>query len=127
MTDPRAHQPDDETITTLQENPRMASRRTERPVTATEPLARTKHPKTAHEAGEAIRPHRHTIWTQVLVALRDGAGPEERTAREMVEYNDLPTTVHKRLPEMARRGLITRGQTRRCVVSGRNATTWRLK
>ncbi|MDP6462166.1 MAG: hypothetical protein QGH59_10325 [Gemmatimonadota bacterium] len=113
MTDPRMIHPDDATITTLRE--------------IAEPLARHDHPATAHAAGEAIRPHRATIWTQVLVALRDGAGPEERTAREFVKYNDLPYTVHKRLPEMARRGLIVRGEIRRCIVSGRNATTWRLR
>ena len=113
MTDPRMHRPDDATLTTLRE--------------IAEPLARHDHPATAHAAGEAIRPHRATIWTQVLVALRDGAGPDERTAREMAKYNDLPHSVHKRLPEMERRGLITRGETRRCVVSGRNATTWRLR
>ena len=58
---------------------------------------------------------------EVLNALRVARRPV--TGREIATHKEIEG-AWKRLPELERAGLARRCGTRRCTVSGRNATAW---
>ena len=58
---------------------------------------------------------------EVLAALRVARRPV--TGREIATHKNIEG-AWKRLPELERSGLARRCGTRRCSVSGRNATAW---
>lgn len=58
---------------------------------------------------------------EVLNALRSARRPV--TGREIATHKEIEG-AWKRLPELERAGLARRCGTRRCTVSGRNATAW---
>lgn len=58
---------------------------------------------------------------EVLAALRVARRPV--TGREIATHKNIEG-AWKRLPELERAGLARRCGTRRCTVSGRNATAW---
>ena len=58
---------------------------------------------------------------EVLAALRVARRPV--TGREIATHKNIEG-AWKRLPELERSGLALRCGTRRCSVSGRNATAW---
>ncbi len=53
-------------------------------------------------------------------------GNNGMTARELatVGLQLAHEVLHKRLPEVARKGMIRKGRVRKCNVTGRNAATW---
>lgn len=61
------------------------------------------------------------VQSEVLEALRVARRPV--TGREIAKHKDIEG-AWKRLPELERRGHAVRVGTRRCTVTGRNATAW---
>jgi len=80
---------------------------------------------TSKEAARAIAPYLAGLQQHAteLIARHPG-----KTARELAELDPLcakdPRVINRRLAEVERRGLVSRGSARVCAVSGRQATTW---
>jgi hypothetical protein len=88
------------------------------------PLARKTDPETSHEAGEYVRPklpHQHALILSAMVRRQ-----RPLTASE-IEMDCDRAEPHKRLRDMERLGLVVRCDPRFCTVTGRRATTWRIK
>lgn len=87
------------------------------------PLARRSHPVTsamgAAHAASGLRLAQERALT--FVARYPG-----RTGRELASLSgDVDTrTIGRRLPELVERGLLERGDSRKCSMTGRMATTW---
>lgn len=86
-------------------------------------LTRTTHPETSRLAAEEVV---GSVALQVFVAVRCVMKSPGSTARELdKEYcPNGERQIGKRLDGAARDGLIKRGESRRCKVSGRLAQTW---
>lgn len=99
------------------------------------PIARTSDPDTSHRAGE-----RHTKLgkraeraRQVLDLLHHNP---DRTAGELsvlfwrenkrLGIRVAAATPHKRLPDLEKKGLVTRVAERKCEDSGEECTVWRV-
>ena len=90
------------------------------------PAARKSDPITSHEADKRIKKTGkvHMWRLKVLEALIDYP---DLTARELSIASGLPhEMVHKRLPELADRGLVKRTGRRTCTHSGYVAAMWEI-
>jgi hypothetical protein len=88
-------------------------------------LARNTDPETSHEAARAAsRDGSISKAREVALTLVRVHGPA--TASELADIDQHLDSRHvgRRLPELERIGLVTRGPTRKCLVTGRNAATW---
>jgi predicted transcriptional regulator len=86
------------------------------------PLARRTDPATSKAAAAAIVPKLGELQRAVLEAVRLYPG---RTRNELARIHDWhPSEVSKRLPELERQGLVTRGPERVCTATGRACATW---
>lgn len=93
------------------------------------PLSRPDQPTSQAAEKELKKSGRHAeqvAFVSKMVGLYPG-----RTAREHDEgfIHSRPTlrgegTFHKRLKDCERRGLVKRGEPRRCSISGRTSYTW---
>jgi len=88
------------------------------------PMARADHPKTSHEAAQYMQ---DKLRATQLYALRMVRENPEKTANELSQIaNERDNRkIGRRLPELAKMGLIIRMEPRPCQVTGRNATVWK--
>lgn len=85
-------------------------------------LHRRLDPQTSVQAAVAILPRLGELQTKVLDAVR--ANPN-RTRNELAGLMGWhPSEVSKRLPELERLGLVSRGPERPCAVTGKACATW---
>jgi len=85
------------------------------------PRARNTDPKTSHEAAEFIRGTAKKQQSKAAEAVRTYPG---QTSQELADLTGLDRyMLARRLPEVEG-SLVSKGDTRRCQVSGRTATTW---
>lgn len=87
-------------------------------------LARREHPLTSHEAAhEMVATGEVGRMEQVVLGLlQETPGA---TGRELDEaLQSASGAAHKRLDGLRRKGLVRSGEARKCIVSGRMATTW---
>jgi len=74
-------------------------------------MARKCHPSTSAEAAVYFAPKRRGSQLRALGFVSNNPG---KTANK----------IGRRLPELEKEGLVTRGGPRECQVTGRNATIW---
>lgn len=86
-------------------------------------LARPADPVTSYQAAQAILKDlpRLIEWTASCVRQTPGLTQRELGARHCPE--DL-RKIGRRLAECARRGVVRRGMSRKCSITGRQAETW---
>ena len=87
------------------------------------PLTRQGHPETSKKGADFIRSKLADLHERVGRIVHDYPGMTASELAMTVSDRD-PRTIGRRLPELARAGLIRRGEARRCSVTGRPATTW---
>lgn len=88
------------------------------------PMARTTDPLSSHLAAGEIEGsgRRASQQVEALAAVRKHSGS---TSHELAEATGLDRyALARRLGEVEERGLIRRGDFRRCAVSGRLVLTW---
>lgn len=93
------------------------------------PLARRNDPPTSKAAAKALTQSgaRDTAKRRVLQAVKDCAG-RGVTSHELSSYSGIAhPTVHKRLPDLRRDGLVENGVTRTCTITGHSSLTWKVK
>lgn len=101
----------------------------ERPVPNTnrQKLARTGDPATSHQAAESLTTSgaRYTAKKAVLSWVK--RHPDSTSAELAGKAPDTMghPTIHKRLPDLRRDGLVVNGPVRTCTVTGRPSLTWR--
>ncbi len=94
--------------------------------------ARKTDPESSHQAARDLVAVRHGSpqasselgrqQSLTLDLVRRGPG---QTSHELADGNTvLRYQIARRLPELARRGMVKRGEARACRVTGRLATTW---
>jgi len=111
--------------------PRLFTATTTKPPN-TEPLARKADPRTSHKAAAAYTAsgQRVTDKRKVVTFLKiigpSGLPTRPLTAHEITRDSGLPhPTVHKRLADARRDGLLVNDVVRTCSVTGRASLTWR--
>jgi hypothetical protein len=95
-----------------------------------ERMARTTDPSTSHEAAEKKAPRRASDYAVILgtlVITRNYPMTASEIDREHGHQGLSVSPAHKRLPELARQGLVVRCEPRVCSVTGYKAATWRIK
>jgi hypothetical protein len=87
------------------------------------PLARATDPPESHAAAEEIAPKVSAHRTFAVECVRKCPG---KTARELGEMfcPDEPGRIWKRVGECAKLGLLRRGESRPCSITGKKAATW---
>lgn len=95
-------------------------------------LARRNDPTTSKTAAMALTLSggRESAKAKVLAFLRNPSRVQyDYTAHEISNVNDklLHPSVHKRLPDLRRDGLVENGLVRKCGVTGRPSLTWKAK
>ena len=91
--------------------------------------ARQSDPVTSHTAaGEA----NSSTWlaaqaAEVLDCVKRHPGSTSAEIGELLGWKGARWAAARRLPEMERRGVVKRGEARRCEASGRTAVTWWVK
>ena len=90
------------------------------------PRARNTDPASSHEAANRQRKGRaNTDAMIVLACVKTMPGA---TSAELAMFYGLDRhMVARRLPDMEERGLVKRGEIRKCNAHGTNAVTWWLK
>lgn len=91
------------------------------------PAARASDPETSRlaEARETKRGRRNRDALAVLSVVRRDAGLTYREIHARIEgLIAEPVTVMKRLSDLEKRGQVTKGDRRRCRISGNPCTTW---
>ena len=91
------------------------------------PIARATDPATSHEAAEYMNAtgKRKKQQQLALDLVRRHPG---LTADELATYGQLDRyMLNRRLPELVMAQLVERGQARPSRITGRNASTWRVK
>lgn len=93
----------------------------------TTPVARNTDPETSHEADDFITSTgiRANQCRWVLKAVR--ATPCLTASELSRRHNIDHAVVHKRLPDLRRKGLVYNVAQRACAVTGRKAMTWGIK
>jgi len=87
--------------------------------------ARRDDPPESHAAAEHVErtglaaAQASVVWN-VVRANSGMTARELSTVGEKLDH----AVIHKRLPELAHKGLIRKGRARKCNVSGRTAATW---
>ena len=86
-------------------------------------LARRSDPETSKLAAEGVVLDGTVQRSKALAlnAVRDHPG---QTARELAERIGV-RSIHRRLTELDRDGVVSRCESRRCAITGRKAATWR--
>ena len=87
------------------------------------PLARVNDPGTSRAAGEEARAHLANLVWWAVQCVEASPGPTQRELGARYCKDD-PRRIGRRLCECERKGLLRRGVSRRCTVSGRQAETW---
>lgn len=87
-----------------------------------EKLARTTDPTTSHKAGDALFESGRMVTLQGELVRMVERYPG-RTARELQSKYDGKGELWKRVGECVDKGLIYRGDDRRCLVTGHMAAT----
>ena len=109
----------------IHEQPRLPlDRASELPGTYPDPkaLARRHDPVTSRLGAESIEADLPRLHRETLAAVRANPG---LTQLELdTNYRHSTRVFGRRLNEVAKRGLIRRGEKRKCRVSGRLAETW---
>jgi hypothetical protein len=86
----------------------------------------TNDPETSREAAQQLvaSPAYEKQLERVLGAVKHNpcCTGRELSGCSYIDYE----CVHKRLPELKQRGLVTSGNPRQCGISGRKALTWRV-
>lgn len=96
-----------------------------------EPLARNTDPNTSHIAAQRYtKSGRRDSWKKrILQWLREHHVHAEDgglTAHELAVITDFPhPTIHKRLPDLKRDGLVTKTVQRMCQITHEQAWAWR--
>lgn len=87
------------------------------------PLSRAADPETSHEAADKIATDLPKLQNLALAKVWRWPG---RTVSELAELADArdPRSIGRRLPELERKGLVRRGDARKCGVTRVNAATW---
>ena len=87
------------------------------------PRARNTDPASSHEAAQRQRRGRaNSDGMIVLACVRTMPGA---TSAELAAFYGLERhVVARRLPDLAERGLVKRGEIRKCRAHGTNAVTW---
>ncbi len=91
-----------------------------------QPLARTSDPATSKAAAKVLTRsgQRDSSKAKVLAQLRQAG--TALTSAELASRSGIPhPTVHKRLPDLRRDGLVGNGPARKCGITGRQSLTWR--
>lgn len=86
--------------------------------------ARRNDPESSHEAGRRVEQSGAACSQrqQVRLAVETFNG---YTSRELADATGLDRyMIVRRLPELESRGLVKRGELRRCSIAKRRATTW---
>ncbi len=97
------------------------------------PLARRNDPATSKAAAAVLTASggRESAKAKVLEALRNSSYARRNEACTSWELNKASMiqhpTVHKRLPDLRRDGLVENGPVRKCSVTGRPSLTWKAK
>ncbi len=95
------------------------------------PLARKNDPATSKAAAESLTKSgaRDSDKKKVLHWLKLATHTNHLfTSAELAKLSELPhPTVHKRLPDLRRDGLVENGPSRICSVTGRVSLTWKAK
>ena len=86
-------------------------------------LARASHPKTSHKAAKEILDDLAKLQAWTLAAVIANPGLTTNELADVLGLRD-PRKIGRRLPELAKKGQIRRGESRACDVTGRDATTW---
>ena len=88
--------------------------------TTTEPpLARHSDPQTSHLAADYIRPHLGRLHQAVIDTLR--------AAKEPMTASEIGPQAHKRMKELVEDNRIEKCGERKCSISGRLATVYRIR
>lgn len=88
--------------------------------------ARRTDPEPSHDAAGALVASGALGRQQAAVLARVARSPGS-TSHELAAGNAAARyMIARRLPELARLGLVLRGSARTCRVTGRTATTWRV-
>jgi len=88
------------------------------------PIARKTDPVSSHEAAAEVTASgaRATQQAEVLRGVKEYPG---RTSKELAHLIGCDRyLVARRLPELARKGLVQRGHMVTCKIGGRKAVTW---
>lgn len=86
-------------------------------------LARRDDPETSKAAAEAVAPVLSRMHAWALGVVRQyGPGTSSEMSRSAGESTN--HRLSRRLPELERKGLIVRGQSRPCAVTGMTAAVW---
>jgi len=94
----------------------------------TEPLARTSDPATSKSAAATYTAsgQRGTDKSRLLGWLKANGAKNGMTSHEIASHGVFAhPTVHKRLPDLRRDGLVVNGPARTCTVTGRSSLTWK--
>ena len=87
-------------------------------------LRRSTDPETSHSAAQELveSGHHGKQCTGVLLALVDSPGV---TSRELADISGIDLAViFRRLPDLEKGGVVSRGTVRKCKKGNRLATTW---
>lgn len=90
------------------------------------PLFRKSDPDTSKQAATHVRIRLAKLHANIIAQLEqyiyyEGTQP---TARELGIWMNVE--AWRRMGEMEKKGMVIRGEPRKCTVTGRNAATWRL-
>jgi len=86
-------------------------------------MARKCHPSTSAEAAVYFAPKRRGSQLRALGFVSNNPGKTANELALIAEDRD-SRKIGRRLPELEKEGLVTRGGPRECQVTGRNATIW---
>jgi len=86
-------------------------------------LARNTDPDTSHQAAEDIVVHIGRLQQRARQCVEDWPGHTATELSKLAGDAD-PRTINRRLGELERKGVVLRGEARRCSHTGKNAATW---
>lgn len=88
--------------------------------------ARSSDPHTSHEAAQEMLASGklNAQCQEVLLALRDRDGSTSAEIGQQLSQSHGRYVAGRRLPDLERKGLVRRGDARRCRATGRQAITW---
>lgn len=87
------------------------------------PRSRSSDPETSHLAEKHMK-ESGAVNAQCRYALNTVRAMPGKTAREYGDTSYNEGIFHRRLVELERKGLVRRGEPRKCRISGRQAHTW---
>lgn len=93
------------------------------PVVTPKELARRTDPETSHQAAAAIAAAVPELCEWAAACVRESPGLTQRELGAKYCPDDL-RKIGRRLGEAADRGLVRRGETRACSITGKKAQTW---